>query len=343
MLAPVTKLLERGRRRGCLEFSEIERLARGLDLDEEAMADLYDAIEREGVVLRDDCGRQARSPRYGNDELAVITGDALGIFLERIGRYELLTAEQEVDLAQRIEAGDTEARDRMIRANLRLVVYIAKRYQGQGLTLLDLIQEGIFGLVRAVEKFDWRRGFKLSTYATWWIRQSLQRALQKQGREIRLPVHVAERARRLERARDQLARSLDRQPTDDELADAAGLSRQEVREVREGARVVASLDQPVGEEGETAFGDLVAGEEEFTERVHVSLQEEAVRTAVASLPEPQRTVVRLRYGIDGGEPLSAHRVGRHLRMGPRRVRQLETEALARLALRREMAALGEAV
>lgn len=344
MLAPVSTLLERGQQRGCLEFSEIDRLARELDLDEEAVADLYDAIERKGIVLRDDCGRQARSPRYVNDELAAATGDALGLFLERIGRYELLTAEQEVDLAQRIEAGDKEARDRMITANLRLVVYIAKRYQDQGLTLLDLIQEGIFGLVRAVEKFDWRRGFKFSTYATWWIRQSLQRALQKQAREIRLPVHVAERARRLERTRDQLARSLDREPTDEELAEAAGLSRQEVREVREAARVVASLDQPVGEEGESVFGDLVAGEEEeFTEQVHVSLREEGVRKAVASLPEPQRTVVRLRYGIDGGEPLSAHRVGRHLRMGPRRVRQLETDALARLAVRRELEALGEAV
>jgi RNA polymerase primary sigma factor len=340
----VDALVAEGKRRGCLEFSEVERLGRKLGLQDDAMSDLCEDIRRQGVSLRDDCGKQVQPTSVSLKEVAVATGDALRLFLDEIGQYPLLTAEREVELAKRIEKGDKAAKDEMVNANLRLVVHIAKRYQNQGLILLDLIQEGIFGLIRAVEKFDWRRGYKFSTYATWWIRQALQRALQKQAREIHLPVHVAERARRIERVREELCKKLDREPSEDELAAETGLSVRQITEVRDAARVVASLDQPVGEEGDTSFGDMLpATTDEFTEDIHMSLQENDVRQAVAGLPEPQRSVVRLRYGLAGLEPMSLYRVGRELHMAPRRVRALEEDALTTLAVRRELDALGEAV
>jgi len=343
-LPDIDSLIAEARQRGCIEFSRVERFGRKLGLDDDRMADLCEEVKKAGVALRDDCGRVAAPTQVGLKDIAVATGDALRLFLDEIGQYPLLNAAQEIELAKRIEKGDEQAKEEMINANLRLVVHIAKRYQNQGLTLLDLIQEGIFGLIRAVEKFDWRKGFKFSTYATWWIRQALQRALQKQAREIHLPVHVAERARRIDRIRDELAKKLDREPTEEELSAETGLSVRQILEVRDAARVVASLDQPVGEESDTAFGDLLpGGSDEFTEDIHMSLQEKDVREAVAHLPEPQRSVVRLRYGIGGQEPMSLYRVGRELRMAPRRVRALEEDALTSLALRRELDALGEAV
>jgi RNA polymerase primary sigma factor len=341
-LPDMDTLIAEGRQRGCIEFSRVERFGRKHGLDDDRMADLCEEVKAAGVSLRDDCGKVVAPTSVGLKDIAVATGDALRLFLDEIGQYPLLTAEQEVDLAKRIERGDERAKEAMINANLRLVVHIAKRYQNQGLCLLDLIQEGIFGLIRAVEKFDWRRGFKFSTYATWWVRQSLQRALQKGAREIHLPVHVGERARRIEHARDKLAKALDRDPTDEELADAAGLSAKQVREVLDAARVVASVDQPVGDEGEASLGDMLSADDEnFTETVHLALEEESVRRAVAALPEPQRTVIRLRYGLSDEEPLSVHRVGRVLRMGPRRVRALEADGLTRVAQRREVDAMDE--
>ncbi|HZQ27002.1 MAG TPA: sigma-70 family RNA polymerase sigma factor [Acidimicrobiales bacterium] len=338
-------LVQRGRERGCLEFTEVHKAAARLGLSDDAVADLCDDLESEGIALRDDCGRaSSKATEVSLSDAAVATGDALRLFLDEIGQHPLLTAAEEVELAKRIEAGDEAAREQMINANLRLVVHIAKRYQHQGLVLLDLIQEGIFGLMRAVEKFDWRRGFKFSTYATWWIRQALQRALQKHAREIHLPVHVAERARRLERLREEYVKQHDRDPTDEELADVTGLSVPQIMEVRDSARVVASLDQPVGEDGGASLGDVLPGQGgEFTEDVLVSLAEDDVRRAVTALPEPQRSVVRLRYGLGGEEPMSLYRVGRELHMGPRRVRSLEEDALMSLALRRELDALSEAV
>jgi RNA polymerase primary sigma factor len=340
----IDALVRRGRERGCLEFTDVHRAAARMGLSDDEVADLCEEIQAEGIALRDDCGRASGPTTVSLTDVAVATGDALRLFLDEIGQHPLLTAAQEVELAQRIEQGDESAKEQMINANLRLVVHIAKRYQNQGLTLLDLIQEGIFGLIRSVEKFDWRRGFKFSTYATWWIRQALQRALQKTAREIHLPVHVAERARRLERLREEFLKKHDREPTDEELAAETGLTVQQINEVRDAARVVASLDQPVGEEGDASLGDLLTGDtSEFTEDVHVSLAEEDVRRAVAGLPQPQRSVVRLRYGLSGQEPMSLYRVGRELHMGPRRVRALEEDALTSLALRRELDALSEAV
>jgi RNA polymerase primary sigma factor len=276
-----------------------------------------------------------------NGELASATTDALQLFLNEAGRYKLLTAAEEVELAKRIERGDRDAKELMINSNLRLVVSIAKKYQGHGVSLLDLIQEGIIGLIRAVEKFDWRRGFKFSTYATWWIRQAVQRGVANKSRTIRIPVHIVEREQKIARAERELAAKLDRTPTDAEIAKHAKLTPKHIAEVRAAARAVTSLDRPVGEGGDTRFGDLVAGDTaEPMEEVHLSLAESAVRHAVETLPERERKIVKLRYGMNGDpDPKSLEEIGRQLGLTRERVRQIEAQALQRLAERREIEAL----
>ena len=294
--------------------------------------------------MSEDCGRRGAGARYADAEPVHFTTDTLRRFLDEIGRHPLLTAEEEVEVARWVEAGDAAARQRMILANLRLVVSIAKRYQGHDVALLDLIQEGVFGLVRAVERFDWRRGFKFSTYATWWIRQALQRAVQNQARTIRIPAGVADRARAVGAARRELTEVLGRSPSDEEVADATGLTLPQVLAVRDAARVVASLDQPVGEEGEeTTMGEyLPAGAPGPDEEISVSLRNQALQAALAALPDQHGAVLRLRYGIDRGVPLSVRAVARELGLPGPRVCQLEAEALAQLAARREIDALREA-
>jgi RNA polymerase primary sigma factor len=340
----IAALLARGEERGCLELSDVETLAEELDLGDEALERLYEEIEEHGIRVDDDCGR-ARVPAttIANGDLAAATTDALQLFMNEIGRYPLLTASEEVELAKRIERGDKEAKDRMINSNLRLVVSIAKRYQGHDVPLIDLIQEGILGLIRAVEKFDWRRGYKFSTYATWWIRQAVQRGVANKARTIRIPVHVADRERRIARAERELALQLGRPPEDAEIAQEAGITLAQLEDVRAAGRAIASLDQPVGEEGEVGLGTLIAGESpEPIEEVHVTLSEQAVRSAVDALPELERDVVRLRYGVDGGEPKTLVETGRELGLSQARVLELEERALGRLALERELQALREA-
>jgi RNA polymerase primary sigma factor len=337
-------LLEQGEQAGCLNLSAVSEFLQEADLDDEQTTGFFEQLEERGIPLTDDCARaDAVEGTYVNGDLAVVTTDALQLFLNEAGRYKLLTAAEEVELAKRIERGDKEAKDLMINSNLRLVVSIAKKYQGHGISLLDLIQEGIIGLIRAVEKFDWRRGYKFSTYATWWIRQAVQRGVANKSRTIRIPVHIVEREQKISRAERELTAKLERAPTDDEIAQKTKLSLKHVKEVRAAARAVTSLDKPVGAEGDTSFGDLIAGEDaEPSEEVHVSLAERAVRTAVETLPEREREVVKLRYGMNGDrDPQSLEEIGRMLGITRERVRQIEAQALARLGERREVAALGE--
>jgi RNA polymerase primary sigma factor len=341
MDAAVQALLDRGEESGCIEYSEVDEVSQTLDLEDEQVQEIYEEIERRGIELKDNCAREsAPTATYVNGDLAHATTDALQLFMNEVGRHPLLTAKEEVELAKRIERGDREAKERMINSNLRLVVSIAKKYQGHGLSLLDLIQEGIIGLIRAVEKFDWRRGYKFSTYATWWIRQAVQRGVANKAREIRIPVHIVEREQKIARAERELTAKLGRPPEDPEVAKEAKLPLKQVREVREAARAVTSLDRPMAD-SETSLGELMAGEEAGPEEeVTVSLDMEVLRRAVAELPERERDVVKLRYGLNGDiEPASLEEIGRRLGITRERVRQIEANALERLAVQREIEAL----
>ncbi len=271
---------------------------------------------------------------------AHFTTDSLQLFLNEAGRYPLLTAAEEVELAKRIERGDMRAKERMINCNLRLVVSIAKRYQTQGITLGDLVQEGVLGLIRAAEKFDWRKGFKFSTYATWWIRQAVQRGVANKARTIRIPVHIVEREQKIARATRELVAELEREPTNEEISDRSKLPLVQVEEVRAAARAVASTDAPVGDDGDASFGDLFAAGGPTTEdEAEGALRNDAVRRAVAKLPDRERDVISLRFGLSGdGQPASLEAIGKALGITRERVRQIETEALRRLASDHDLAA-----
>jgi RNA polymerase primary sigma factor len=324
-------------------LSELNQVAERLDLSEEDVDAVYQQAQERQIRIEDDCGQHRTvSSVYVNGNLATATTDALQLFMNEAGRYPLLTAAEEVELAKRIERGDDDAKERMINSNLRLVISIAKRYQGHDLPLLDLIQEGIIGLIRAVEKFDWRKGFKFSTYATWWIRQAVQRGVANKSRTIRIPVHISERERKMVRAERELRAKLGREPTDEEIAKATKLRLDQLREVRAAARAVTSLDRPVGEAGDTSFGDLVATENSAgpEDEVRVALGYEALQRALADLPDREREVVRLRYGLNGdSDPASLEEIGRRLGVTRERVRQIEAQALERLAVNRELEAL----
>src|SRR4051794_862303 len=339
---PIATLIEHGEEHGCVHMTELHEIVQKLELEEEDIDTLLERLDTHGVELTDDCSRAIEEDvTYTNQQLAAATTDSLQLFLNEAGRYALLTAPQEVDLAKRIEAGDKQAKDLLVNSNLRLVVSIAKKYQGHGLMLLDLIQEGIIGLIRAAEKFDWRKGFKFSTYATWWIRQAVQRGVANKARVIRIPVHIVEREQKISRAERELVATLERAPTDQELAEKAKLPIKQVREVRAAARAVASLDKPVGEDDSASFGDLFASEDaQPDEQVEVELTEKALHEAVSQLSEREQQILNLRYALDGrAEPKSLEEIGRILGITRERVRQLEAEALRRLAERREIAAL----
>jgi RNA polymerase primary sigma factor len=338
----ITALLDQAGEAGCLDMSHINQLVERLDLSEDDVVQLYQQAQEREIEIKDDCGQERTDSVYVNGDLAAATTDALQLFLNEAGRYPLLTAAEEVELAKLVERGDKEAKDRMINSNLRLVISIAKRYQGHDLPLLDLIQEGIIGLIRAVEKFDWRKGFKFSTYATWWIRQAVQRGVANKSRTIRIPVHISEREQRLRRAERELRAKLGRDPDEKEVAKAAKLPLKQVREVRSAARAVTSLDRPVGDEGDATFGDLVAKEHAPPpeEEVRVTLGRDALHRAIAELPDREREVVKLRYGLNGDtDPTSLEEIGRRLGLTRERVRQIEAEALERLAVNRELEAL----
>ncbi len=328
--------LEAAEERGVVGESELETLAFEHDLDDEELAALRAELavrEIEIAVETRDAeadSTPARQPE-ARVEPTVGTTDSLTLFMNEIGRHELLTAAEEVELAKRVERGDAAAKERMINSNLRLVVSIAKRYQGHGLPLGDLIQEGIIGLNRAVEKFDWRKGFKFSTYATWWIRQACQRAIANQGRTIRVPAHVHERRVKLARLSRRLEAEHGRTPTTEELATAAGFEVQHVEEALGAVEASISLNQSVGEDGDGELGDLFADplSVDPVEEADDSLRGQAVREALRALPELERRVLELRFGFHG-EQQSLETIERELGISRERVRKLERNAFARL-------------
>jgi RNA polymerase primary sigma factor len=284
---------------------------------------------------------QELEPEALEEDQGEAVTDALQLFLAEASRYPLLTPAAEIELAKGVERGDREAKDRLINSNLLLVVSIAKKYNGRKLPLLDLIQEGILGLIRAVEKFDWRLGHRFSTYATWWIRESVERGLANRARTIRMPVHMVERERTVTRLERSLTAELGRQPTDEEIAKEGRIPLEQVHEVREVARTVTSLDEPIGGEEGTSLADVLASDEfEPVETVELNLREEALHAALSKLPKDERDVVALRFGIrtDDG-PQTIEQVVRLLGLTRSRVRRLEAAGLARLARTQEMEAL----
>ena len=319
----IQEFLGSAEERGTIEESVLDAFVDEHDLAEDEVAVLRSELDARDVDVTVPVTVRAERPS---------STDPMTLFMNQIGRYPLLTAAEEVELAKRIERGDRAAKERMINSNLRLVISIAKRYQGHDLSLLDLIQEGTIGLNRAVEKFDWRKGFKFSTYATWWIRQSCQRAIAGQSKTIRVPAHVHERRLKLARVRRELTTKLDREPTREELAKAADLSLQHVEEALDAADAPVSLNQRVGSEDEAELGDLFddpTAVDPAAEAVD-SLRRLEVRRALSTLPEQERLVLELRFGLDGA-PLALEAIGKRLGVSRERVRQLEAAALAQLS------------
>jgi RNA polymerase primary sigma factor len=342
----IVALIERADLGEEITCPEVDAAARAAEVPEDEIHDLCRLLEQRGAVIDCSEGRQPSEPvSVSLHDLAHQTTDALQLFMNEVARHRLLTPDEEIELSKAIERGDLAAKERMVNANLRLVVSIARKYQGIGdLTLLDLIQEGILGLIRAVEKFDWRKGFRFSTYATLWIRQAIQRALDDRGRSIRLPSHVAQRERKMAAAQRKLAAELGRAPTEEEIAEASGLDVEQVLALRDASRVVTSLDRPIGEEESTAFGDLLPSEGPSTEEeVELTLREAVVRETIETLPERERTIIKMRYGLNGQQdPQPLSRIGRELGITPERVRQIEERALEHLAMARELQALSDA-
>jgi RNA polymerase primary sigma factor len=338
----IAAFLEFGEVETCVELSEVNELVENLNLGDTEIEDLFEQLEKRGVEISDDCGRDVpEQVTYENDDLASTTTDALQLFFNEARRFALLTEDEEVELAKRIERGDRKAKDRMVNSNLRLVISIAKRYYGYELTLLDLIQEGILGLIRASEKFDWRKGFRFSTYATWWIRESIERGIANRARTIRIPIHIVERERKITRVARELVAQLGREPTDEEIASAAQLSLKHVGQVRSAARTVVSLDAPTGDEGDAPLGDKIESDEQPAEEVELSLRRESLQKALSALPDREREVLELRYGISGEEPRTIEQLVHELGLTRSAVRKIEQKALTRLAQARELAGLKE--
>jgi RNA polymerase primary sigma factor len=337
-LTEVTELIEEAAETGVVRRADLNELLEAQQLDALEADYLYRELEQRGIEV-------VEAPLEPNPLLEPVetTTDALQLFLREAGRHPLLTAAQEVELSKRIERGDHGAKDEMIQANLRLVVSIAKSYRNQGLPFLDLIQEGTLGLIRAVEKFDWRRGYKFSTYATWWIRQAVARALADKGRTIRIPVHVVERLQKLNRAERTLWTQLGRQPTMEELAEEANMPVEQAYDVQAAAHAARSLDQPVGEDDDAVFGDFVPGEGPLPEdEVELAIRSEVLAMSLSALTERERQVIILRYGLGGDDPMTLEQIGKTLDLTRERVRQLELHALNRLAEMHEMSAVSAA-
>jgi RNA polymerase primary sigma factor len=347
-------LIAEGQERGYLTFDEIQNWLEESEVSKEQVQELHAYLDDQGIEVVEADGRPAKSenssveanaaaaseprPETSNSKKVEIdltvepSLDSLRLYLRSIGRVALLTAEQEVALARRIERGDMEAKQRMIEANLRLVVSIAKSYLGRGLTFLDLIQEGSMGLIRAVEKFDYRRGYKFSTYATWWIRQAVTRAIADKGRTIRIPVHMVEKLNKVVHVERQLVQQLGREPTSEEIAAELETSVREVRDVLRMAQQPVSLEKPIGEEEESELGDFVEDQtaESPFELASERLRRENLRRALAALPEREREVIEMRFGLTGERPFTLEEVGRAFNVTRERIRQIENHTLKKL-------------
>jgi RNA polymerase primary sigma factor len=324
-------LLESGRANGSLDAEAIALALDELDLDTGQLDAFYTALDEEQIEV-------VAGPEVADAVEAVwdaepeISTDTLQLFLKDIGKVPLLTAAQEIELAKRIERGDHAAKQAMIEANLRLVVSIAKRYRNQGLPFLDLIQEGTLGLVRAAEKFDWRKGFKFSTYATWWIRQAVARAIADKGRTIRMPVHVVEKLNKINRSERKLRAEFARDPTSAEIAADLDLAVEEVDQIRRSAQTPVSLEKPVGDEEESEFGHFLTDDSVPLpdEAAEIALRREALREILAELSPRERAVLELRYGLDGEQPRTLDEVGRAFNVTRERIRQIEHQSLKKL-------------
>jgi RNA polymerase primary sigma factor len=336
LLDETKSLLETGRAAGKLTTDEIALALDELDLEPGQADELYAAIDELQIEVVD--GAAEEDTPDLDEEPAEVSTDTLQLFLKDIGKVPLLTAAQEVELAKRIERGDHTAKQAMVEANLRLVVSIAKHYRGQGLGFLDLIQEGTIGLVRAVEKFDWRKGFKFSTYATWWIRQAVARALADKGRTIRMPVHVVEKVNRIGRTERRLVSELGREPSLAEIADVLDMPLDEVEQIKHSMQAPMSLDRPVGDDEDSEFGQFVADDSSPAPEDHASddARAETLRRVLLSLSQRERRVLELRYGLAGEHPRTLDEVGREFGVTRERIRQIENQAL------RKLEALGEA-
>jgi RNA polymerase primary sigma factor len=346
-------LVSLGRDQGYLTFEQIAATLEEVDVSKEQVEQLHahliehgvDVIAEDGVSAYKEAKGEAESRRRPELDLTVEPSlDSLRLYLRSIGRVELLTAEQEVELAKRIERGDMVAKRQMVEANLRLVVSIAKGYLGRGLGFLDLIQEGSLGLIRAVEKFDYRRGYKFSTYATWWIRQAVTRAIADKARTIRIPVHMVEKLNRVAHVERQLVQRLGREPEPEEIAEELLWTLREVRDILRVAQLPVSLEKPVGDEEESELGDFVAddGVAEPFEEASEHLQREGVHKALGVLPERERHVIELRYGLSGMEPLTLEEVGQAFGVTRERIRQIENNTLKKLKQLPEAQVLREA-
>jgi RNA polymerase primary sigma factor len=324
-------LLEVGREAGSLTADEITLALDELDLDAGQIDDFYQALDelQIEVVAAEE---EEEEPVAEDVETQEVSTDALQLFLKDVGRVDLLTAAQEVELAKRIERGDHRAKQEMVEANLRLVVSIAKRYRNQGLPFLDLIQEGTIGLVRAAEKFDYRKGFKFSTYATWWIRQAVARALADKARTIRMPVHVVEKLNKIVRSERKLRAELGREPNAGEIARDLELTLDEVEQIRRTAQSPVSLEKPVGDEEESEFGHFITDDSVPLpeEAAEVTLRKEALEQILSQLSERERRVLELRYGLNGEHPCTLDEVGRAFNVTRERIRQIENQSLKKL-------------
>jgi RNA polymerase primary sigma factor len=332
----LTTLLESSESSGQLRQIELVEVLEPLELDPLETEAVYQELDRRGIELLAEPEREVepepeKAPPPATQPLETTT-DALQLFLREAGRHQLLTAAQEVELAKRIERGDMEAKTHMVEANLRLVVSIAKGYLGRGLTFLDLIQEGSLGLIRAVEKFDYRRGYKFSTYATWWIRQAVTRAIADKGRTIRIPVHMVEKLNKVVHVERQLVQALGREPSPEEIAAELECSAREVRDILRMSQQPISLEKPIGDEEESELGDFVEDQtaESPFELAAENLRKENVHRALAALPQREREVIEMRFGLTGGRPRTLEEVGRAFNVTRERIRQIENHTLKKL-------------